>query len=116
MFLSQNHPTNPTSIITMSETNVQGEAMPSVNAVNVLSPLGPHDQFLSQNLRCQVALGFRHIIGDIRLAHKYAVIGWTGTLDQASNSHAHRPHPIPPLLLLSSSQNHKFSSRRLFCT
>lgn len=42
-----------------------------------------------------VALSFIHQIGQCRLALKYSMVGWTGTLDQVShppNQH-HPPHP-----------------------
>ncbi|KAK2598529.1 hypothetical protein N8I77_011936 [Diaporthe amygdali] len=45
-------------------------------------PLSTQEQLQAQALRREAAVAFKHQISQCRLALKYSVIGWTGTLDQ----------------------------------
>lgn len=47
-------------------------------------PLTAQEQLKSQALRREAAVGFKLQISQCRLALRYSVIGWTGTLDQVS--------------------------------
>lgn len=57
--------------------------IPTLIPIRQPPPPGPlQDQLQAQILRRQVGIGFKHIIGQCRIAFKYSVVGWTGTIDK----------------------------------
>lgn len=47
-------------------------------------PLSTHEQLQAMARRREAALSFKHQVSECRLALRYSVIGWTGTLDPVS--------------------------------
>lgn len=47
-------------------------------------PLSTHEQLQAIARRREAALSFKHQVSECRLALRYSVIGWTGTLDPVS--------------------------------
>lgn len=60
------------------EEPAQDEDGPSV------FPLSTQEQLQAMARRREAAVSFKNQVGECRLALRYSVIGWTGTLDQVS--------------------------------
>ena len=63
-------------------------------------PLSTQEQLQAMARRREAAVSFKHQINECRLALKYSVIGWTGTLDPVSRHISHLPLPRHSFLSL----------------
>lgn len=75
-------------------------------------PLSTQEQLQAMARRREAAVSFQHQISECRLALRYSVIGWTGTLDPVSRRRPHLPlpfaHAMPPHLPTPPPNNPAF--------
>lgn len=77
------------------QTVLQGHE-PSPQEGPALSPLSTQEQLQAMARRREAAVSFKNQVGECRLALRYSVIGWTGTLDPVSSGQrGYSPCPLP---------------------
>lgn len=69
--------------------------------VPAVVPLSTQEQLQAMARRREAAVSFKNQVGECRLALRYSVIGWTGTLDPVSRR---RPFLFLPFPLLHPAQ------------
>lgn len=73
---------------------------PSPEEGPALSPLSTQEQLQAMARRREAAVSFKNQVGECRLALRYSVIGWTGTLDPVSSGHTAFSSFLPARFLI----------------
>lgn len=83
------------------EAMQQDEEPAPEESVPAAFPLSTQEQLQAMARRREAAVSFKNQVGECRLALRYSVIGWTGTLDPVSRR---RPFLFLPFPLLHPAQ------------
>lgn len=96
-------------VIKSNESEPDGMEEPAQDETPAHFPLSTHEQLQAMARRREAALSFKHQVRECRLALRYSVIGWTGTLDPVSTPPLHLFFLSPPTQCYISRLAHLFT-------